>query len=169
MNGIYYVLALIMMAESSGQKIGMHPDGASYGLFGLTEVACIDISEKFPPDTPQDELRCAKKYLEKMNERWHCDSNWYEAAGWYHGGDFERRQDYIENLMDLAEDSIPTNRFNEVFRRHEADAEEVAKEIGQTCHDIDPLEGPDAYAISKLENRVLRLADAIKELKNKKH
>ena len=168
MNGIYYVLALIMMVESSGQKIGMHPDGKSYGLFGLTEIACTDIGEKWPPETPKDELRCAKKYLERMSDRWNCGKDWFTAAGFYHGGDSYRRETYVHNLMELEGVPNVTNRFNEIFRRYEADAENVAGEIQQTCHDIDPLEGPDAYSISKLENRILQLADAIKEIKNRK-
>jgi len=168
MNGIYLVLALIMMAESSGQKIGMHPDGKSYGLFGLTEVACTDIGEKWPPETPKDELRCAKKYLEKMDERWKCEHEWLVAAGFYHGGDASRRDTYVRNLVELADDPEPTNRFNEIFRKHEDDAEKVAEEIRLTCRYIDPLEGPDAFAISKLENRILQLADAIKEIKKNK-
>ena len=168
MNTIFFVLAHIMVVESGGQKLGMHPDGASYGLFGLTEVACVDVGEKFPPETPRDELRTAKKYLETVNERFKCSDYW-EAAGFYHGGNEERRAEYRKKLH-AVDPCFATNVFNKTFCREADAADIVVWDIHEILQEgIDPIDGPDKSVIAKLENRILQLSDAIKELKNKKY
>lgn len=166
MNSIFFVLAHIMIVESGGQKLGMHPDGASYGLFGLTEVACVEVGEKFPPETPRDELRTAKAYLEKVSERFKCPDYW-EAAGFYHGGGKERREEYCKKLH-AVDSASATNTFNKIFRREADAADVVVWDIHETLLEgVDPIDGPDQSTIAKLENRVLQLADAIKELKKR--
>jgi hypothetical protein len=168
MNGIFLVLAHIMIVESGGVKVGIHPDGCSYGLFGLTEVACVEVGEPFPPETPRDELRTAKAYLEKVNERFKCPNYW-EAAGFYHGGGKERREEYCKKLH-AVDESFATNTFNKIFRREADAADVVVWDIHETLLEgVDPIDGPDQSVIAKLENRVLQLADAIKELKAKKY
>lgn len=167
MNGIFFVLAHIMIVESGGQKLGMHPDGASYGLFGLTEVACVDVGEKFPPETPRDELRVAKKYLETVNERFKCDNLWL-ASGFYHGGDAERRKDYVDKVR-AVDGAFARKAFDEVYRSTSTNALSVVKDVECELACLDPLEGADDRLISKLENRILQLSDLVKELKNKKH
>ena len=167
MNSIFFVLAHIMIMESGGQKLGMHPDGASYGLFGLTEVACVDVGEKFPPETPRDELRVAKKYFETVSERFKCDDVW-SACGFYHGGDAERRKDYAGKVM-AVDGALAVKAFNEVFRSTSTNALAVVEDVEEELACIDPLEGADDRLISKLENRVLQLSDLVKELKTKKY
>lgn len=90
------VLYMIMMTESQGQEIKLHADKTSYGLFGLTKVACDEVGEEWPPETPKDEYRAAKKYLHHMAEA-HSD-DLFEAAGWYHGGSLDRRTEYVKKL-----------------------------------------------------------------------
>lgn len=99
------LLFKIMCVESGGTRLEFHRDGMSYGLFGLTEIACEDIGEPFPPKTIRDEYRAAAKYLVKMKERHQCD--WLTAAGWYHGGSEERREDYIEKLICVKPEAYP--------------------------------------------------------------
>lgn len=101
------VLYQIMCVESGGRKIGFHPDGQSYGYFGLTKVACEEIDETFPP---RNELRCARKYLRLMADR-HCpdkvgDDRLYTAAGYYHGGGKNRRNGYAAKCLKKDD---PTN------------------------------------------------------------
>lgn len=99
------LLFKIMCVESAGVQTGFHPDGRSYGLFGLTEIACRDIDVPFPPKSIQDEYVAAAKYLVKMKERHDCD--WLTAAGWYHGGSEERREAYIDKLMAVKPEAYP--------------------------------------------------------------
>lgn len=89
------ILYQIMMVESQGRDLKLHDDKASFGYFGLTGMACADVNESWPPD---DQLSTARKYLRLMAER-HDTTDLYEAAGWYHGGDEERRAKYIEKLQ----------------------------------------------------------------------
>ena len=95
----------IMCAESSGKEIGFHKDGKSYGLFGLTEVACKEVGAEFPPASVKEEYEVATKYLLLMKERHDCD--WLSAAGWYHGGDRERRDNYVYKLVGIKPDMFP--------------------------------------------------------------
>ncbi len=99
------LLFKIMCVESAGTQTGFHPDGKSYGLFGLTEIACQDIDVPFPPKSIQDEYVAAAKYLVKMKERHQCD--WLSAAGWYHGGNEERREAYIDKVMSAKPEAYP--------------------------------------------------------------
>ena len=90
------VLYMIMMAESGGHEIKLHPDKVSYGLFGLTKAACDEVGEDWPPENPKDEYRAARKYLRRMATAHGGDL--LEGAGWYHGGSEERRAEYIKRL-----------------------------------------------------------------------
>ena len=86
-------LFLIMLAESSGKAVGKHPDGISYGYFGLTPIACDEINETYPPI---HEYECARKYL---NRCFICgDADLFSACGRYHGGHKGRRANYVSKL-----------------------------------------------------------------------
>jgi hypothetical protein len=106
------VLAGIAMVESGGRDMGVHPDGVSYGRYGLTLVAvrelerCGDVSreelrmlEANPAQlaAPDRNARLAWLYLRVMYEQHACGS-WIEAAGWYHGGNAERRRAYADRV-----------------------------------------------------------------------
>jgi len=108
-NDVEKILDAIKTVESRGAKqLYPHPDGVSYGYYGLTESAVLDliiykkvsIKEKIIEalqiysETLQKFL--AYKYLELMKERYNC--TWLEAAGYYHGGDAERRNKYIQKI-----------------------------------------------------------------------
>ena len=99
------ILFKIMCVESSGKPVKLHPDGSSYGYFGLTETACKEVGADFPPKSPLEEMETAEKYLRLMRERHNCD--WLDALGWYHGGDKERRQAYIEKAMKVKPEDYP--------------------------------------------------------------
>lgn len=94
----------IMIVESTGKDVKFHPDGKSYGYFGITKIACKDIDETFPPKRIC-EISTARKYLRKMVSR-HCpdkvgEDALYNACGWYHGGDFKRRTAYIKKILSI--------------------------------------------------------------------
>lgn len=93
------LLFKILVVESHGVPTTLHKDGVSYGYFGLTKKACQEVDAQFPPATPKDEFVAAKAYLTLMKKRHNCD--WLTAAGWYHGGDEERREAYIDKLMQV--------------------------------------------------------------------
>lgn len=105
----------IMMVESGGKEMGYHADQVSYGYFGLTEVACKEVGEDFPPKTPQDELRAAQKYLFLMMDRFNCDI--IQAAGYYHGGDKERRERYIEKLDNVVPTTENVKTYNAIRKK----------------------------------------------------
>lgn len=106
----------IMLAESGGDPtIKLHPDKTSYGLFGLTKMACDEVGEEWPPESPEDELRAARAYLRLMAQR--HDTNSVEATqGWYHGGTPERRAAYIAYIATLAPDEKTLKAFMELCR-----------------------------------------------------
>ena len=97
------VLKAIAIVESSNRAIGMHPDGASYGRYGVTKIAVrelsktIDISEGIDLKVDWINKYVAWEYLRLMYNRHGC-TNWVEAAGWYHGGDLSNRAVYIEKI-----------------------------------------------------------------------
>lgn len=102
---IAYILLQIMCVESGGKTEGFHPDGKSYGYFGLTKAACEDIGVEFPPRMPTDEYNAAKKYLVLLMDRHDCDI--LTAVGWYHGGNEERREAYIEKIINIQPMDYP--------------------------------------------------------------
>lgn len=85
------VIAAIADKESGGIEIGVHPDGSSYGKYGLTAMAvqeCVNehklIAFKHPKDMSVSEQREAiEAYLTIMHERFKCPS-WVAASGYYH-------------------------------------------------------------------------------------
>ena len=90
-------LFLVMLAESSGKATGKHPDGISFGYFGLTPIACDEIGETYPP---LHEYECARKYLSYCYEK-SGDFDLFTACGRYHGGHKGRQANYISKLKSI--------------------------------------------------------------------
>lgn len=107
----------IMCVESSGRKIEFHPDGLSFGYFGLTKIACDDIGEDFPP---KNEYLAARRFLLKCSNR-AIDLELKEAreslvypdrsldallslsCGFYHGGSQSSRESYVQKLLSVSD------------------------------------------------------------------
>ena len=98
------VLEAIAQVESSNRALGIHPDGVSYGRYGVTRIALrelgktIDISEHLDLTVDWINRYCAWEYLRLMYTRHKCAS-WVEAAGWYHGGDATNRAAYVQKII----------------------------------------------------------------------
>ena len=163
------VLAHIACAESSFQPVKLHPDCASYGYFGLTETACAEVGEAWPPETKEDELRAATKYLELMNKRFKCNGNYWKAAEYYHGGSEEQREEYARKLAKMNSLTV-VNEFDKLFGGvvKASKVDKLTAEIAEEYANADSLQPCEVdAAIAKLENRVLQLSDEIRELKNR--
>ncbi len=102
------VLKAIAVVESSNRDLGVHPDGKSYGRYGVTKIAVrelqktIDISESIDLTYPKANEHAAREYLRLMYNRHKC-TNWVQAAGWYHGGGESNRAAYIERIIKALE------------------------------------------------------------------
>lgn len=107
----------IMCLESSGRKIEFHPDGLSYGYFGLTKIACDDIGDDFPP---KNEYLSARRFFLKCADRainlelddarksgihpnWPIDVLLSFSCGFYHGGSQSSRNSYVQKLLSISD------------------------------------------------------------------
>ncbi|NLF40952.1 lytic transglycosylase domain-containing protein [bacterium] len=86
------VLASIGQVESGGRDLGVHPDGASWGRYGVTHAALEELIRVGRWHTPAEQTdlsdpaineTVATEYLLLMYER--NGHSWREAVGWYHG------------------------------------------------------------------------------------
>jgi len=102
------VLKAISFVESTDRDLGVHPDGVSYGRYGVTKKAVrelsktIDISDGIDLTNPKANEYAAWEYLRLMHTRHKC-TNWIEAAGFYHGGSESNRAVYIEKITKALE------------------------------------------------------------------
>ena len=105
---VEHILGAIAQIESGGQDIGVHPDGVSYGRYGVTTqgalAECIrmgvipGVVASYDLSDPAHNARVARAYLLLMYER-HGHS-WFRATGWYHGGNVSARDDYAARVFD---------------------------------------------------------------------
>ena len=99
------VMRAIAQVESSNRDIGVHPDGVSYGKYGVTAIAMKELQrlEILSPNMqkewlliPETNEIAARQYLMLMfNRHGKC---WYKAVGWYHGGDANQREEYANKV-----------------------------------------------------------------------
>lgn len=99
------MLEAIAQVESGGRDIGVHPDGASWGRYGVTYVALDELIRLGRWHTPAAQtdladpvinMTVATEYLLLMYER--HGSSWYAAVGWYHGGTWLARDEYAQRV-----------------------------------------------------------------------
>jgi hypothetical protein len=79
------VLLSIAQQESSGEELGFHPDGVSYGLLGLTQMALDDLGDKRSLEDlgPQEQFNVSAEFLALLKKR---EGTLYEALKWYNSG-----------------------------------------------------------------------------------
>lgn len=79
------VLLSIIEQESSGEDMGFHPDGTSYGLTGLTDMALSDlgISRDLTSLTPEEQISITAEFLALLKKR---EGSLFEALKWYNSG-----------------------------------------------------------------------------------
>ena len=93
------VLEAIGQVESGGKNIGVHPDGVSYGKYGVTMIAVRELHfrEEGLKD-PEENKFIARLYLQEMYRRHKC---WFKATGFYHGGSREARDEYALKVFGI--------------------------------------------------------------------
>jgi hypothetical protein len=79
------VLLSIAQQESSGEELGFHPDGVSYGLLGLTQMALDDLGDRRSLEnlSPQEQFNVSAEFLALLKKR---EGTLYEALKWYNSG-----------------------------------------------------------------------------------
>jgi hypothetical protein len=79
------VLLSIAQQESSGEELGFHPDGVSYGLLGLTQMALDDLADSRSLEnlSPQEQFNVSAEFLALLKKR---EGTLYEALKWYNSG-----------------------------------------------------------------------------------
>jgi len=100
------VMKAISLVESGGKDLEVHPDGYSFGRYGVTRIAVAELIRlKKLPDreydltNPDINKTVAMKYLVLMYERY---GTWWVAVGRYHGGGSKRREEYAARVFELV-------------------------------------------------------------------
>ena len=101
------LFAAVCMVE--GNTTCVHPDGASYGLAGVTKAALVDYNDGVPPaerytlkdmDDPAKARRVFASYTTLVCVRNHWSrTNRNRLRAWHPKGDTE---DYVDRVMRLA-------------------------------------------------------------------
>lgn len=79
------LLLSITDQESNGRRQGMHPDGVSFDLLGLTDMALEDIAlnRELTSLSPSEQYDAAGEYLALLKKR---EGTWWETTKfWNHG------------------------------------------------------------------------------------
>jgi hypothetical protein len=110
---IFEAMSYIALIESGNKDIGKHPDGMSWGRYGITVAAVRELARvgdvsnatmaaiaKEPQKLADPALneQYAYLYLRLCYDEHHC-TNWVDAAGWYHGGEISRQCKYKNRIM----------------------------------------------------------------------
>ena len=103
------VLLSIAEQESSGQNMGYHPDGESYGLLGLTDMALADLGIDRALDSlsAEEQFQIGAEVLALWSKQ---EGSLFEALKWYNSG-AEGGRGYAEEVLQRAGFSgrIPTS------------------------------------------------------------
>jgi hypothetical protein len=121
-DDVLYGIRWVESRDGQRKDIYPHPDGSSWGVYGVTHWAVLALDENGVLTFDQagrailtiDDFRfvcaewdnlanpafncaAAEAYLMLMKKLHKC-KNWIEAAGWYHGGDQNEREEYMEEV-----------------------------------------------------------------------
>lgn len=101
---INIIINAIGQVESRGTDIGVHPDGVSYGRYGMTQIAIrelkrvgiIDEDDVIDLTDPKQNRTCAKQYLILLKSRY---GTWELAVAHWNYND----KNYLNKILDVIE------------------------------------------------------------------